>query len=133
MLRTCCPAPSPLWSSVSIHFFLAAAGYNPPELVFPVSVAILRNIDGYRQVLESYSRPLLEVVEWRAKPDGNVEVVGDTADFTGTSMRPRTPSFFTDASRRPSRKTCHERSLACRRTTVLREGCNKWWTCRRRR
>lgn len=64
-----------------IHHVLAAAGYNPPELVFPVSAAILRNIDSYRQVLESYSRPLLEVIEWRARPDGNIEVLNDTADF----------------------------------------------------
>ena len=64
-----------------IHHVLAAAGYNPPELVFPVSAAILRNIDDYRKVLESYSRPLLEFIEWRARSDGNIEVPDDTADF----------------------------------------------------
>jgi Fic family protein len=64
-----------------IHHVLAAAGYNPPELVFPVSAAILRNIDDYRKVLESYSRPLLEFIDWRALPDGNIEVVNDTADY----------------------------------------------------
>lgn len=64
-----------------IHHVLAAADYNPPELVFPVSAAILRNIDSYRKILESYSRPLLEFIEWRALPDGNVEALNDTADF----------------------------------------------------
>jgi hypothetical protein len=64
-----------------IHHVLAAAGYNPPGLVFPVSAAILRNIDSYRRVLESYSRPLLEFIEWRATKDGNVEVLNDTADY----------------------------------------------------
>jgi len=64
-----------------IHHVLAAAGYNPPELVFPVSAPILRHIDSYRKVLESYSRPLLEFIEWRALPDGNIEVLNDTADY----------------------------------------------------
>ena len=64
-----------------IHHVLAAAGYNPPGVIFPVSAAILRNIDGYRGVLESYSRPLLEHIDWRAAPNGNIEVLNDTADY----------------------------------------------------
>jgi hypothetical protein len=64
-----------------IHHVLAAAGYNPPRVNFPVSAVILRNIDGYRRVLESYSRPLLEHIDWRAAPNGNVEVLNDTADY----------------------------------------------------
>jgi hypothetical protein len=58
-----------------------ASGYNPPGVIFPVSAAILRNIDGYRGVLESYSRPLLEHIDWRAAPNGNVEVLNETADY----------------------------------------------------
>jgi len=64
-----------------IHHVLAVSGYNPPGVIFPVSAAILRNIDGYRGVLESYSRPLLEFIDWRAAPNGNVEVLNDTADY----------------------------------------------------
>lgn len=64
-----------------VHHVLAAAGYNPPGLVFPVSAAILRRLDGYRAVLESYSAPLLPFIEWRPTPDGNVEVLNDTADY----------------------------------------------------
>ena len=64
-----------------IHHVLAASGYNPPGVIFPVSAAILRNIDDYRGVLESYSRPLLEYIDWRAAPNGNVEVLNDTADY----------------------------------------------------
>ena len=64
-----------------IHHVLAASGYNPPGVIFPVSAAILRNIDGYRGVLESYSRPLLEHIDWRAAPNGNIEVLDDTADY----------------------------------------------------
>jgi hypothetical protein len=64
-----------------IHHVLAEAQYNPRGLVFPISAVILRALHGYRQVLESYSKPLLPYIEWRATADGNVDVLNDTADF----------------------------------------------------
>ena len=64
-----------------IHHVLAAGGFAPPGLSFPVSAVILRNIDRYRHVLESYSRPLLEQIRWRPTADGNVEVLNDTAPW----------------------------------------------------
>jgi hypothetical protein len=64
-----------------IHHALAAAAYNPPGLVFPISAAILRRLNAYRAVLESYSRPLLNQVEWHRTPDGNVEVTSDTEAY----------------------------------------------------
>ena len=64
-----------------IHHVLAYAGYNPPGVVFPISASILRRIDEYRKVLESYSAAVLPLIEWRATADGNVEVLNDTADY----------------------------------------------------
>ncbi len=64
-----------------IHHQLATAGYNPPGIVLPVSAAMLRSLDEYRAVLESYSRPLLPLIQWRPTSTGNVEVIGDTDDF----------------------------------------------------
>ena len=64
-----------------IHHVLARGGFNPPGVIFPISAAILRRLDLYRQVLESYSRPLLEVIDWAPRIDGNVEVRNDTANF----------------------------------------------------
>ena len=64
-----------------IHQVLATAGYNPPGIVFPISAAILRRIDEYRAVLESYSAAMLPLVEWRPTADGNVDVRNDTADY----------------------------------------------------
>ena len=64
-----------------IHHALARAGYNPPGLVFPVSAVMLREIGEYKRVLESYSRPLLSLIEWRPTAQGNVEVLNDTANF----------------------------------------------------
>jgi Fic family protein len=64
-----------------IHHVLAAAGYNPPGIVFPISAAILRRIDEYRTVLESYSAALLPHIEWQPTGDGNLHVQNDTADY----------------------------------------------------
>lgn len=62
-----------------IHHVLAAAGFSPPGVVFPVSAAILRELEPYRRVLQSYSYALLPFIDWRPTPDGNVEVLNDTA------------------------------------------------------
>ena len=64
-----------------IHHVLARAGYNPPELPFPVSAAILRNLSAYRNVLQSYSRPLLDFIEWDVNENRNVRVRNETADY----------------------------------------------------
>jgi hypothetical protein len=64
-----------------IHHVLAARGFNPPGVVFPVSATILDRIDEYRKVLEGYSRRLLPLIKWKPTKDGNVEVLNDTADF----------------------------------------------------
>lgn len=64
-----------------VHHALAAAHFNPPGLVFPVSAAILRQLEGYRTVLESYSQSLLPLIEWQPTPGGNVEVLNDTSAY----------------------------------------------------
>jgi hypothetical protein len=64
-----------------IHHVLSERGFNPPGVVFPVSAAILEQIDEYGQVLEDFSRRLLPVIEWQATEDGNVRVLNDTGDF----------------------------------------------------
>lgn len=64
-----------------IHHTLASAGYNPQGVVFPVSAAIYREIAKYKAVLESYSRPLLGLIEWEPTAAGNVRVLNDTAAY----------------------------------------------------
>lgn len=64
-----------------IHHVLAARGYHPAGVIFPVSAAILDRIEDYRRVLEDYSARLLPLIEWRPTTDGNVRVLNDTADF----------------------------------------------------
>jgi len=64
-----------------IHHVLAERGFNPPEVIFPVSAAILEQIVTYRSVLESYSRRLLPLIEWEATKEFNVRVLNETSDF----------------------------------------------------
>ncbi len=64
-----------------IHHILAESGFAPFGIIFPVSTVILEHIDAYRCILESYSRPRLEFIEWKPTPDGNVEVLNDTKDL----------------------------------------------------
>ena len=64
-----------------IHHMLAQRGFNPPGVVFPVSSAILEQIDEYRNVLESYSARLLPLIKWEPSEEFNVRVLNDTGDF----------------------------------------------------
>jgi len=64
-----------------IHHVLAERGFNPHGMVFPISSTILDKIENYREILQDYSKRLLDVIEWEPTPDGNVKVLNDTADF----------------------------------------------------
>ncbi len=64
-----------------IHHLLSKMNFTPQGIIFPVSAVILDRIDDYRKVLESYSHPLLDFIEWEKTPDNNVEVINETIDF----------------------------------------------------
>ncbi|MFZ4544372.1 MAG: Fic family protein [Saprospiraceae bacterium] len=64
-----------------IHHLLAKMNYTPQGIIFPVSAAILEQIADYRKVLESYSQPLLEFIEWKKTSSNNVEVLNETIDY----------------------------------------------------
>jgi Fic family protein len=64
-----------------IHHVLAEKGFVPKGLVFPVSAVILNRIDDYKQVLEHFSKPRLDLIEWRPTDKGNVGVLNDTINL----------------------------------------------------
>ena len=64
-----------------LHHVLSASGFAPEGIVFPVSAVMLREIVEYRKTLESYSKRLLPLIDWRASDEGNVEVLNDTASW----------------------------------------------------
>jgi Fic family protein len=64
-----------------IHHMLAKKQFAQQGIIFPVSSSILENIVDYRQVLESYSSPLLDLIEWRETKNHNIEVLNETIDY----------------------------------------------------
>lgn len=76
------------------HHVLAETGFVPKGLVFPVSAVILDHIDDYRRALEHYSRPRLDLIEWRPIDQGNVDVLNETIDLYRYFDATRQAEFF---------------------------------------
>lgn len=64
-----------------IHHLLASTKYSPQGIIFPVSATILERIDDYRKVLENYSHPILDFIDWEKTKSNNVNVLNDTIDY----------------------------------------------------
>lgn len=64
-----------------IHHILALKQFSQQGIIFPVSAAILEQIDAYQKVLEHYSHPLLNHVEWEQTENNNVKVLNNTIDY----------------------------------------------------
>jgi len=64
-----------------IHHLLAKLTIAQQGVIFPISAAILDRIDQYRTVLEAYSHPVLELIDWEVTPDHNVRVLNETIDY----------------------------------------------------
>ncbi len=64
-----------------IHHVLSTMGFTPLEMIFPVSAVIVRQMSKYDQTLESYSRPLMENIEYRLNDKGEMTVLNDTVGF----------------------------------------------------
>jgi hypothetical protein len=55
--------------------------YVPNGIIFPVSAIILEQLEDYRKVLEKFSFPRLDLIEWKANTKNNIEVLNDTIDL----------------------------------------------------
>jgi hypothetical protein len=64
-----------------IHHVLLQKEYVSKGIIFPVSAIILERLEEYRKVLESYSLPRLDMIEWKTTKDNNIEVLNDTIDL----------------------------------------------------
>lgn len=64
-----------------IHHLLAKKQFSQQGIIFPVSASILNHIVDYQKVLESYSHPILEFIDWKETPDHNIEVLNQTIDY----------------------------------------------------
>ena len=64
-----------------IHHVLARKDFVSRGIIFPVSAVILERINEYRQVLEAYSLPRLDLINWKTTDDHSIEVTNDTLDL----------------------------------------------------
>ncbi|GAB6190497.1 Fic family protein [Desulfocastanea catecholica] len=62
-----------------IHNILAIRHLVPPGLMFPVSAAMLKNPAEYDASLEAFSRPLLQLIDYRLDEVGQMTVENETA------------------------------------------------------
>ena len=91
-----------------IHHVLDQLGFSPKGVAFPVSAVILERLDEYRQVLEAYSRPRLDLIEWQPTPQGNVEVTNETIDLYRYFDATRQAEFLYDCVRQTIEKKLPE-------------------------
>ena len=64
-----------------MHHILAKRGYSPEGIIFPVSAAILRDRRSYDDALETFSKPLLDYIEWRWTSEQEIAVTNDTGEL----------------------------------------------------
>ena len=81
-----------------VHHMLGRRGFNPPGVVFPVSVVLLERIERYRDVLEHFSRPRLSLTRWETTPSLNVRVVNETRDLFRFFDATRQTAFLAESA-----------------------------------
>ncbi len=90
------------------HHVLAEKGFVPKGLVFPVSAVILERIDDYRQTLEHFSKPRLDLIKWRPTEKNNVEVLNETIDLYRYFDATKQAEFFFECVEETVNKTLPE-------------------------
>jgi hypothetical protein len=64
-----------------LHHVLARRGFGPKGIILPVSAVILNRPREYDQALESFSKPLMKLVDYTMDDRQRMRVSNDTADF----------------------------------------------------
>ncbi len=64
-----------------IHYALSFRRFAPDGVVFPISATLLHHPQDYDASLESFSKPLLPLVEYKLDGHGRMTVLNDTRDF----------------------------------------------------
>lgn len=78
-----------------IHNILARRGFTPAGLIFPVSAAMLKNLADYDGSLESFSRPLMLLVEYSMDGQGRMTVQNETDHwYRFLDMTPQAEALF---------------------------------------
>lgn len=68
-------------------------------MIFPVSAVILARLDEYRNILEHFSRPRLDLIQWRPTEKNNVAVINETIDLYRYFDATKQAEFFFECVR----------------------------------
>ncbi len=90
------------------HHILAEKGFVPKGLIFPVSAVILERIEEYKKILAHYSKPRLDLIEWRPTEKNNVEVLNQTIDLYRYFDATKQAEFFFECVEETVNKTLPE-------------------------
>ena len=110
-----------------MHHILARRGFSPPGVIFPVSASILRDKRSYDEALETFSSPLLPLIDWRFTTDQEIVVENDTGDlyryFDATRLAEYLYDRVTDTVRRDLKEelgfvAVYDRALAAVRDII---------------
>ena len=82
---------------------------------------ILERIDDYRQTLEHYSKPRLDLIEWRATDKNNVEVLNETIDLYRNFDTTKQTEFFFECVEETVNKTLPEEVGYLKRYELLND------------
>jgi hypothetical protein len=61
-----------------IHYILGRNGVTPPQVIVPVSAVMLARRDEYDRCLETFSRPLMQLVDYELDTNGFLTVANQT-------------------------------------------------------
>lgn len=64
-----------------IHYILARAAFTPPGLIFPISAIMLSERKKYDEILEKFSRPLMDAITYTEHDNGAITAKNNTADL----------------------------------------------------
>ncbi len=103
------------------HHVLAENGFVPKGLIFPVSAVILERIDEYRKILEHFSKPRLDLIEWRPTEKNNVEVLNETIDLYRYFDATKQAEFFFECVEETVNKTLPDEVEYLKKYDLLNE------------
>ncbi len=103
------------------HHVLAEKDFVPKGLIFPVSAVILERIEEYRKILEHYSKPRLNLIEWRPTEKNNVEVLNETIDLYRYFDATKQAEFFFECVEETVNKTLPDEVEYLKKYDLLNE------------
>ncbi|WP_218576609.1 hypothetical protein [Desulfobacter latus] len=77
-------------------------------MIFPVSAVILEKLEEYKKILEHFSKPRLDLIEWRPTEKNNVEVLNETIDLYRYFDATKQAEFFFECVEETVNKTLPE-------------------------